>query len=50
MKVSATNSALNLLSELQKKGFQRIKIDGEQYDFDSLPSIDKKKKHEKLMK
>ena len=34
------------LSELQKKGFQRIKIDGEQYDFDSLPNIDKKKKHD----
>ena len=34
------------LAELQKKGFQRIKIDGEQYDFDSLPSIDKKKKHD----
>ncbi len=33
------------LAELQKKGFQRIKIDGEQYDFDSLPNIDKKKKH-----
>ena len=34
------------LTELQKKGFQRIKIDGEQYDFDSLPNIDKKKKHD----
>ena len=34
------------LAELQKKGFQRIKIDGEQYDFDSLPNIDKKKKHD----
>jgi excinuclease ABC subunit A len=34
------------LSELQKKGFQRIKIDGEQYEFDSLPNIDKKKKHD----
>ena len=34
------------LAELQKKGFQRIKIDGEQYDFDSLPIIDKKKKHD----
>ena len=33
------------LAELQKKGFQRIKVDGEQHDFDSLPSIDKKKKH-----
>ena len=34
------------LAELQKKGFQRIKVDGEQHDFDSLPSIDKKKKHD----
>ena len=34
------------LSELQKKGFQRIKIDGEQYEFESLPNIDKKKKHD----
>ncbi len=34
------------LSELQKKGFQRVKIDGDQYEFDSLPSLDKKKKHD----
>ena len=34
------------LSELQKKGFQRVKIDGEQYEFDSLPDLDKKKKHD----
>ena len=33
------------LQELQKKGFQRIKIDGEIYEFDSLPNLDKKKKH-----
>ena len=33
------------LQELQKKGFQRVKIDGEIYEFDSLPNLDKKKKH-----
>ncbi len=34
------------LKELHKKGFQRVKIDGELYEFDSLPEIDKKKKHD----
>ena len=34
------------LLELQKKGFQRVKIDGQQYDFESLPILDKKKKHD----
>ena len=34
------------LAELQRKGFQRVKIDGTQYDFDDLPTLDKKKKHE----
>ena len=34
------------LAELQRKGFQRVKIDGIQYDFDELPVLDKKKKHE----
>ena len=34
------------LAELQRKGFQRVKIDGKQYDFDELPVLDKKKKHE----
>ena len=34
------------LAELQRKGFQRVKIDGTQYDFDELPVLDKKKKHE----
>ena len=33
------------MQELQKKGFQRVKIDGEIYEFDSLPNLDKKKKH-----
>jgi excinuclease ABC subunit A len=31
---------------LQKKGFQRLKIDGEQYDINELPTLDKNKKHE----
>ena len=31
---------------MHKKGFQRVKIDGELYEFDSLPEIDKKKKHD----
>lgn len=31
---------------LQKKGFQRLKIDGEMYEMDELPSLDKNKKHE----
>ena len=34
------------LAELERKGFQRVKIDGLQYDFDSLPQLDKKKKHD----
>ena len=33
------------LQELQKKGFQRVKIDGEIYEFDALPNMEKKKKH-----
>lgn len=34
------------LLEWQKKGFQRIKIDGEIYEIDSTPSLDKNKKHD----
>ncbi len=34
------------LHNLQKQGFQRIRIDGEIYSFDELPSIEKHKKHE----
>jgi excinuclease ABC subunit A len=33
------------LAELQKKGFQRVKIDGEFYDIDDAPTLDKKIKH-----
>lgn len=32
--------------QLQKQGYQRIKIDGIIYDFDELPTIDKNKKHD----
>lgn len=34
------------LAELQKKGFQRVKIDGEIYDLDDTPDLDKKVKHD----
>ncbi len=30
---------------LKKQGFQRVKIDGELYEMDELPAIDKNKKH-----
>ena len=33
------------LSELQKKGFQRVKIDEIAYELDDLPSLDKKIRH-----
>lgn len=32
--------------ELQAKGFQRVKIDGELYEIDELPTINKKLKHD----
>ena len=34
------------IAALQKKGFQRLKIDGELYEMDELPTLDKNKKHE----
>ena len=34
------------LMNLQARGYQRVKIDGEMYDMDSLPQLDKKKKHD----
>jgi excinuclease ABC subunit A len=34
------------LLELQKRGFQRVKIDGKMYDIDASPSLDKKLKHD----
>lgn len=33
------------LADLQKKGYQRVKIDGEIYEFGNLPSLDKNQKH-----
>jgi excinuclease ABC subunit A len=32
--------------ELQKKGFQRVKVDGELYDVDGVPALNKKIKHD----
>jgi len=34
------------LAELQKRGFQRVKIDGETYEIDDAPALDKKRKHD----
>jgi excinuclease ABC subunit A len=34
------------LAELQKKGFQRVKVDGTVYDLGSVPALDKKLKHD----
>jgi len=34
------------LEALRKKGFTRVKIDGEIHEMDALPTIDKNKKHE----
>jgi excinuclease ABC subunit A len=34
------------LAELMKRGFTRVKIDGEMHDIDSAPMLDKKKKHD----
>src|SRR6185369_8881675 len=33
-------------AELQKKGFQRVKIDGKYYEIGSVPTLDKKLKHD----
>ncbi len=33
------------LLDLKKQGFTRLKIDGEEYDFDNIPEIDKNAKH-----
>ncbi len=33
-------------AELQKKGFQRVKVDGKYYDLGSVPALDKKLKHD----
>ena len=34
------------LQELQRRGFERVKVDGELYDIEEVPLLDKKKKHE----
>ena len=34
------------LAELQKKGFQRVKIDGQLYELGQAPALDKKLKHD----
>ncbi|MGE0753557.1 MAG: excinuclease ABC subunit UvrA [Alphaproteobacteria bacterium] len=34
------------VAELKKRGFQRLKIDGELFEMDELPAIDKNKKHD----
>ncbi len=34
------------LQELQKQGFQRVKIDGELYDIEDAPALNKKVKHD----
>lgn len=34
------------LQSLQKKGFTRVKIDGEMYEMEELPTLDKNKKHD----
>ena len=34
------------LQGLQKKGFQRVKVDGTLYEIDQVPTLDKKRKHD----
>jgi excinuclease ABC subunit A len=34
------------LQELQKKGFQRVKVDGQFHEIDAVPALDKKYKHD----
>ncbi len=34
------------LQELQKKGFQRVKVDGKLYEIDEVPALNKKVKHD----
>src|SRR3954463_25125 len=34
------------LAELQKKGFQRVKVDGRTYELTDVPALDKKLKHD----
>lgn len=32
--------------DLQKRGFQRVKVDGEYHEVDAVPALDKKRKHD----
>jgi excinuclease ABC subunit A len=34
------------IDELRKKGFQRLKVDGQMYEIDAVPALNKKLKHE----
>ena len=34
------------LADLQKRGFQRVKVDGTYYEIDDVPALDKKYKHD----
>ncbi len=34
------------LADLQKRGFQRVKIDGELHEIEEVPALDKKRKHD----
>ncbi len=34
------------LAEFHRKGFSRVRIDGEMYDLDNTPALDKKRKHD----
>ena len=33
-------------ADLLRQGYQRVKVDGELYDLDAVPALDKKRKHE----
>jgi len=34
------------IADLQKRGFQRLKVDGKFYEIDAIPTLDKKRKHD----
>ena len=34
------------LADLQKQGFQRVKVDGQFHEIDAVPALDKKYKHD----
>ena len=37
---------IKVLEDARKAGFVRVRIDGDQYELDDVPALDKKKKHE----